>query len=123
MRKVFHSFRTNAKVVSIVLTRCEKCFTFFLQMRNVFHFFLTNAKSVSFFSTKSEKCFIYFDKIRRSIVSTKCKKCFTCFLQNLKSVSIFLIISFFVRMQKQSGIFHLCTIFLVFFYNMCGNFN
>ena len=46
MRKVFHFFRQNAKIVLLFSTECEKCFTFFNKMRKVFQFFLQSAKSV-----------------------------------------------------------------------------
>ena len=109
MRKLFQFFRQDAKSVSIFfLTRCEKCFSFFLQMRKVFHFFLTkckkcftcflqNAKNVSIFLTICEKCFTFFDKMRKR---------FPCFLQSAKSV---------YKMQYRLGNFLLVYNFLVFF--------
>ena len=116
MRKVFQFF----------LTRCEKCFTFFLQMRKVFHFFRQNPKIDSIFLTSYGKCFTFFDKMQKVFhFFPTDAKIVSFFFDNMRKMfQFFLHLRVFcVKMRKLSGIFHLCTIFLVFFYNMCAKIN
>ena len=108
------------KSVSLFHYKCEKCFTFSLQMRKMFHFFRQNAKSVLLFSIKCEKCFNFFDKMRKVfqffrqnakralLFSIKCENCFNCFLHKAKSVFINEVI--FLLVYSFSSVFpNFCT--------------
>ena len=96
---MIHFFSTNAKSVSL-FSFAINC-NFFDKIRKRFTLFRQNAKSVPLFSTKCEKCFIFIYRVRKVFEF------------------------FFVKMQKLSGVFYLCTVYNVssFFPNMCAIIN